>query len=51
MLDRSIVIGLERITKENRKWEMDIIAEFLELRPKLLSYIFDILVKALEIIL
>ena len=49
MLDRSIMIELDRIVNEDRKQESDIITEFLELRPKLLSYIFDILVKALKI--
>jgi hypothetical protein len=49
ILDRSIMIELDRIINEERKQESDIIAEFLELRPKILSYIFDILVKALKI--
>jgi hypothetical protein len=49
IFDRSIMVELERITKEDRKQEADIITEFLELRPKLLSYIFDISVKALKI--
>ncbi|HEX9319981.1 MAG TPA: hypothetical protein VF884_13695 [Nitrososphaeraceae archaeon] len=40
-LDRSIMIELERITKESRKLESDIFAEFEELRPRLLGYIFD----------
>jgi hypothetical protein len=48
-LDRSILIELNRIAKENRRIESDIIAEFMELRPKLLAYIFDVLVKALQI--
>jgi hypothetical protein len=48
-LDRSILIELTRISKENRRVESEIIAEFLKLRPKLLGYIFDILVKALQV--
>jgi hypothetical protein len=48
-LDRSMMIELERIAKEKRRVESDIIAEFLELRPKLLGYIFDILVRTLQI--
>jgi hypothetical protein len=48
-LDRSMMIELERIAKEKRRVESDIIAAFLELRPRLLGYIFDILVKSLQI--
>ena len=48
-LDRSMMIELDRISKENRKVESDIMAEFMQLRPQLLGYIFDILVKALQI--
>src|SRR5918994_7664703 len=48
-LDRSMMIELNRITKENRKIESDIMVEFLKLRPKLLGYIFDTLVKTLQI--
>jgi hypothetical protein len=48
-LDRSLMIELDRIAKENRKIESDIMSEFFELRPKLLGYIFDALVKALQI--
>lgn len=48
-LDRSIIIELDRISKENRRQESEIIAEFLKLRPKLLACIFDILAKALQI--
>jgi hypothetical protein len=49
ILDRSIMIELQRIRKENTKQEADIMAEFLKLRPKLLAYIFDTLVKAIKI--
>ena len=48
-LDRSMMIELDRISKENRKVESDIMAEFMQLRPQLLGLIFDILVKALQI--
>ena len=48
-LDRSMMIELDRISKENRRVESDIMAEFLRLRPQILGYILDILVKALQI--
>lgn len=48
-LDRSMMIELDRIAKENRKVESDIMTEFLKLRPKLLGYIFETLVKTLQI--
>lgn len=48
-LDRSIMIELQRIRKEDRKQDGDIMTQFLELRPKLLGYIFDMLVKTLQI--
>jgi hypothetical protein len=48
-LDRSIMIDLETIDKSKRKQESEIIAEFQILRPDLLGYILDILVKALQI--
>ena len=48
-LDRSMMIELDRISKENRKVESDIMAEFMQLRPQLLGYILGILVKALQI--
>jgi hypothetical protein len=48
-LDRSMMIELQRIKKENTKQDAEIVAEFLELRPKLLGYIFDILTTALQI--
>lgn len=49
ILDRSIMIELQRIRRERTKQDVDIMDEFLELRPKLLAYIFDVLVKALDI--
>jgi hypothetical protein len=48
-LDRSLMIELDRISKENRKVESDIIANFMKQRPQLLGYIFDTLVKTLEL--
>ena len=50
VLDRSLLIELDRVPIENRKIESDINAEFMKLRPMLLGYIFDILVKVLQII-
>lgn len=49
-LDRSLLIELDRVPIEKRKIESDITAEFMKLRPALLGYIFDILVKVLQII-
>ena len=48
-LDRSIMIELERIKKEDRRLESEVYAEFEAIRPKLLAYIFDIIVKTLQI--
>ena len=48
-LDRSIMIELDRIPKEKRRLESGIISEFMQIRPKLLAYIFDVLAKALQI--
>ncbi len=48
-LDRSILIEFERIAKEQRKEESRIELQFEEIRPKLLGYIFDVLVRALQI--
>ena len=49
ILDRSMMIELQRIRREYTKQDSEIMAEFLELRPKLLGFVFDTLVKALEI--
>jgi hypothetical protein len=49
ILDRSMMIELQRIRRESTKQDSEIMAEFLELRPKLLGFVFDTLVKALEI--
>ncbi len=48
-LDRSLMIDLETIDKSKSKQESEIIADFQSLRSDLLGYIFDILVKALQI--
>jgi hypothetical protein len=48
-LDRSILTEFDRILPEQRKEEAKIEAEFEEMRSKLLGYILDILVKALQI--
>ena len=48
-LDRSITIEQDRIENENRRQEEEIVAKFLEIRPKLLANIFDTLVKTLQI--
>ena len=49
LLDRGIIIQLERIQKEKRRKIEDIWKDFEILRPHLLEYIFDILVKVLQI--
>jgi hypothetical protein len=49
LIDRGLIIELERILGENRREEQEIWAEFEALRPQLLGYIFDILVKVLEV--
>jgi hypothetical protein len=48
-LDRSMMIELDRIKKENERTEEEIMSEFEKLRPGLLAYICDILARALEI--
>jgi hypothetical protein len=47
-LDRSLVIKFKRIEENARRKEEDIKREFDSLRPFVLGYIFDILVKALK---
>jgi hypothetical protein len=47
LLDRGLIIQLSKISKKDRRLRSDILKEFYELRPKLLGYIFDILVKVL----
>jgi hypothetical protein len=48
-LDRSILTEVARIPNEERKEWTKVMAEFDQLRPKLLGYMLDILVKALQI--
>jgi hypothetical protein len=48
-LDRGLMIDLEEINDENRKKESDLLAEFEAMRPKVLPYILDIVVKAMQI--
>ncbi|MGN6346797.1 MAG: hypothetical protein ACTHME_03755 [Candidatus Nitrosocosmicus sp.] len=49
VIDRSIIIELEEIDDENRKTEEEILKEFNALRPRLLTFIFNILAKAITI--
>ena len=49
LLDRGIIVQLERIPKERRRKSADIWKEFEILRPQLLGHIFDILVKVVQI--
>ena len=49
LLDRGIIIQLERIVKEKRRKLEDIWNEFEILKPSLLAYIFEIVVKVLQI--
>lgn len=48
LLDRSIIILLERILKEKRKRSEEIWKKFNEIKSQLLGYIFDIIVKVLN---
>jgi hypothetical protein len=48
-LDRSILIELNRIPKEKRRLESEILVEFEKIKPKLLAHIFDIVANALSI--
>jgi hypothetical protein len=49
LLDRGLIIELERIAKANQRRIEEIWAEFNALKPKLLAYIFDTLVKVLQV--
>jgi hypothetical protein len=50
LLDRGILRKRERIPKEKRRKKIDVHAEFdKSIRPQLLGYIFDILVKVLQV--
>lgn len=48
-LDRSILIQLDRIRRENNQVKTMIFTKFEELQPKLLGYIFDVLSRALSL--
>ena len=48
ILDRGLIISLDRLTEEQQRGISEIWTKFYELRPKLLGYIFDILVKVLN---
>ena len=49
LLDRGIIIQLERISKKKDRKIIDIWNEFEIILPSLLAYIFDVLVKVLQI--
>jgi hypothetical protein len=48
LIDRGLIIEFERIPPENKREEKEIWAEFEAIRPQLLGYILDILVKVLQ---
>ena len=48
LLDRGLILMLEQINKRQRRKPEDLWKQFEEIRPQLLGYIFDILVKVLE---
>ena len=48
LLDRGLIIHLEQIPEEKRRKIKDIWNDFNEIKPQLLGYIFDILVKVLK---
>jgi hypothetical protein len=48
LLDRSIIVLLERISKEKRKKDEEIWKKFNEIKSELLGYILDIIVKFLN---
>jgi hypothetical protein len=49
LLDRGLIIALQRIPKEEIRSLKDIWDEFEQIKPELLGYIFDILVKVLDV--
>lgn len=49
MLDRAILLEMERIQRENRRTEEEILGEFERQKPRILGAIFNTLVKAMEI--
>jgi hypothetical protein len=48
-LDRSISLEMDRVTDETRKQENEILEQFEDMKPKLLGYIFDTLVRTIQI--
>ncbi len=48
-LDRSIMSEYKRLPDDKRRSESEVLAEFERMKPQLLGYIMDILVKALQI--
>jgi hypothetical protein len=50
LLDRSIIIVLERIAKENRRKIQEILLELESIKPMLLGYIFDVISKVLKVV-
>ncbi len=49
LLDRGLIIELERIAKEKQRKIEDVWVEFEAIKPQLLAYIFDTLVKVLQV--
>lgn len=49
LMDRAIILKLQRISQENRRPEQDLWNAFDLAQPKILGGIFDIIVKAMEI--
>ena len=49
LLDRGLIIQLERIPKQKNRKPEDIHKDLIKLKPQLLGYIFDILVKVLKL--
>lgn len=50
LLDRGLIIELQRILDDKRRKEKEIWAEFEHLRSQLLGYIFDVTAKALKLL-
>ena len=48
-LDRSILSEYKRLPDDKRRSESEVLAEFERMKPQLLGYIMDILVKALQL--
>jgi hypothetical protein len=50
LIERGLIVELERINKKKRRSEKELWAEFDSLLPELLGYILDIVVKVLHVI-